>query len=251
MELSIWMTALVCAGVFLGGLIDSMAGGGGLITLPIYFMSGLPAHTALATNKLSACCGTTLASFRFAKNKCVDWRYAVPGIVLAVLGATVGANLVLLLDDRYLRYLMVVLLPVIAVVVLRDKNMDAPEGTRSASRTALMFALVFLVGVYDGFYGPGTGTFLMLILSKIGRMEVRTATGVTKWMNLASNVGSLFVFLRNGQGLLWLGLLAGMFSIAGSYIGSGLVLKRGAKAVRPVTLIVLAILFVKIIWDFF
>ncbi len=251
MELSFWMTALVCAGTFFGGLIDAMAGGGGLITLPVYFLTGMPSHMALGTNKLSANCGAVVSCLRYAKNGCVDWRFTLPGMAASVAGALLGARLVLLVDDQYLRYLLVVLLPVIAVFVLRDKNMAVPEGMRTRGQTAALLALMFVVGVYDGFYGPGAGTFYLLVLVKLGRYDARHASGVMKWVNLGSGLGSLVVFFATGQAMLWLGLLGGAFSIAGSYVGTGLVLRRGAKAVRPVILLVLAMLFVKIVADFF
>ena len=145
-----------------------------------------------------------------------------------------------------LEYLLIVLLPFIALVVLRDKNMDAPSGPCSRGRMAALIALIFLVGVYDGFYGPGAGTFYLLLLVKLGRFDTRSASGAMKWINLGSGLGSLIVFFLSGNALLWLGLLAGATSIAGSYVGTGLVIKRGAKAVRPVILLVLAILFLKV-----
>ncbi len=250
-ELSFWMIVLVCAGTFLGGLIDAMAGGGGLITLPVYFLTGMPAHMVLGTNKVSANCGAVISSLRYAKNRCVVWRYALPGMAASVLGSLLGARLVLLVDDRYLRYLMIVLLPVIAFVVLRDKNMDAPAGSCSRGRMTVLLALLFVVGLYDGFYGPGAGTFYLLLLVKLGRLDTRNASGAMRWINLGSGLGSLVVFVATGQALLWLGLIAGAFSVVGSYVGTGLVIRCGAKAVRPVILIVLAFLFVKIVWGFF
>lgn len=246
MALSVGMTALVCAGTFAGGLVDSMAGGGGLITLPVYFLTGLPAHMALGTNKISANCGALISSLRYAKNGCVPWRAALPGMAVSILGALLGARLVLLVSDRVLQYLLVALLPVIALVVLRDKNMDAPAGARSRGRMAALIALIFLVGVYDGFYGPGAGTFYLLLLVKLGRFDTRSASGAMKWINLGSGLGSLVVFFLSGNALIWLGLLAGAASVAGSYVGTGLVIKSGAKAVRPVILLVLAILFLKV-----
>ena len=112
---------------------------------------------------------------------------------------------------------------------------------------AVSMAAALLIGAYDGFYGPGTGTFLLLVLTGAAKMDLRTASGTTKVVNLSSNIAALVTFLINGKVLLPLGVTAGVFCIAGHYIGSGLVVKSGRKIVRPVVLVVIMCLFVKIV----
>ena len=187
---------------------------------------------------------------RFAKNGYIKWKLSLGAAALAIVGSIVGSNLSLLASERLLRAMMLVALPVVAVYVLRNKDLgdNGETGTLPEKKVALIsLAAALVVGTYDGFYGPGTGTFLLLILTGIAKMDLRTASGTTKVINLSSNLAALVTFLINGKVILPLGLAAGVFCIAGHYIGSGLVVKSGRRVVRPVVLIVLMCLFVKIV----
>ena len=247
---SIWVVLLICVGVFLAGFMDSIAGGGGLISLPAYLIAGLPAHLALGTNKLSSCIGTAVSTSRFIKNGCVDWVLALPTIPLSMLGAHFGTKLQLMVDERYLKYLLLVILPVVAFIVLRQKNLPEVRGDMQLwTRRAIIWGSALIIGVYDGFYGPGTGTFLLLIFCKLAKLDIRTASGNVKVANLMSNFGSLLTALMAGKVLVPIGLIAAVFSIAGHYIGSGLSIKNGSKVVRPVILFVLALLAVEVILE--
>ena len=230
---------IVCPLVFLAGFVDAIAGGGGLISLPAYIIAGVPAHFAIGTNKLASAMGTTISTGRYLKNGYLKGKQmlqiAVAACIASLIGSSIGSSLSL---------------PVVAFYVLRNKNLGdvavkEPLTEKAAFAIAVLAALV--VGAYDGFYGPGTGTFLLLILTGAVRMDVRKASALTKVINLASNVAALVNFLVNGTVLYGLGLAAGVFCIAGHYIGSGLVVHNGQRIVRPVILVVLAILFVKII----
>ena len=247
---SIWVVLLICVGVFLAGFMDSIAGGGGLISLPAYLIAGLPAHLALGTNKLSSCIGTAVSTCRFIKNGCVDWVLALPAIPLSLAGAHFGTKLQLMVDERYLKYLLLLVLPVVAVVVLRQKDLPEVRGDMNRwARRAVVWGASLIIGMYDGFYGPGTGTFLLLIFCKLARLDIRTASGNVKIANLMSNFGSLVTALTAGKVLVPIGLIAAVFSIAGHYIGSGLSIKNGSKVVRPVILFVLALLAVEVVLE--
>ncbi len=248
---SYWSLLIVCPLVFLAGLIDAVAGGGGLISLPAYLLAGLPPHNAIATNKLSSCIGTVASTGRFVKNKCVDWPTAVPSAALAVLGAIAGANLVLSISDTVIRYVMLVLIPLLAFVVLKKRDLSDVDGVpvSRGRQFAIILAAALVVGMYDGFYGPGTGTLLLLAYTQLARLPLRLAAGNVKIANLSSNVGSLVVFLINGQTIIPLGLIAAVFSILGHFMGAGLLLKNGGKIVKPFILIVLGLLFVRLIYD--
>ena len=237
---------IVCPLVFLGGLVDAMAGGGGIITLPAYLMAGLPAHLALATNKLSSTVGTCVSTTRLARAGCIDARLALPGVACALLGSPVGARLALLVPEGAFRVVLMVALPLIAVLVLREKSLRPDTLPMPASRrVAVICACGLACGTYDGFYGPGTGTFLLLLLSGAARLGVRDASGIMKAVNLASNVAGVVTFALAGQVWWALGLIAGVFGIAGHYLGAGMVLRGGVRAVRPIIVAVLAALFVK------
>ena len=247
----IWAVALVCIGVFVAGLVDSIGGGGGLISLPIYLLVGLPYHNALGTNKMSSCIGTAASTFRYVKSGFVNWRLAIGSIVLALVGAWIGTSLQLQVDDKYLQYTLLVVLPIVAAVMLFRKK-DLPEEAgkiRPGVQMAIVWPMSLVIGIYDGFYGPGTGTFLLLVFCYLGKLDVRTASGNVKLANLASNIGSLVTSLIAGTVIVPLGALAAVFSIAGHYLGAGLNINNGSKIVRPVIFIVLILLAAKVITD--
>ena len=252
MELSVRMVLIVVVGVFLASFVDGVAGGGGIISVPTYFLAGLPAHLALGTNKLSSCIGTSVSAARFIKGGYVDWKLGVPSILVALYGAHLGTRLQLALDERYLKWLLLAVLPVVAVVVLRQKRLPEERGEIAPGKqAAIVLAAALIVGAYDGFYGPGTGTFLILIFCQLGRMDLRTASGNVKLVNLASNIGALATSLLNGKVFLVLGLIGAVASVAGHYIGAGLAIKDGSKIVRPIILLVLILLAVKVISELF
>ncbi|MBQ6808157.1 MAG: TSUP family transporter [Firmicutes bacterium] len=247
-----WQTFLVvCPLVFLAGLVDSIAGGGGLISLPAYLICGVPAHHALATNKLSSCIGTTVSTARYIKKGYANWKLGIPSILLAICGSMIGARLVLMVDERVVQYLLLGCLPVIAFFMLRKKDMEVPEEVRQAMpkkrQMFIVLAASFLIGCYDGFYGPGTGTFLLLVYTQLAKLDVRTSSGNVKLVNLSSNFGSLIVFLSNNECVIPLGLAAGAFCLLGHYIGAGMVIKNGGRVVKPIILVVMVLLFVKVI----
>ena len=244
---------IVCPLVFLAGLIDSIAGGGGLISLPAYLIAGVPPHIALGTNKTSSSMGTVVSAAKLAKNGFVDRRTAVPGGLCAVAGAIVGATISLYVEDTVITHMMIVILPVVAFYVLRSRTLGESEKTGTLTGGRLIGAVCgigLVMGIYDGFYGPGTGTFLLLLLTGLAHLDTRRAAGTTKVMNLSSNLAALATFLIKGKVYYSLGLVSGLFCIAGHYIGSSLVVRGGRRVVRPMILVVLCILFGKLALGF-
>ena len=241
---------IICPLVFLAGFVDAIAGGGGLISLPAYLIVGLPAHNAIATNKCSATMGTAVATFQYARKGYIPWKEVLCCVVTAFAGSSLGASLALRVSDFYFKLLMLIILPVTAFYVTRPRALTADREPYGSVRTALTAAGVSLaVGIYDGFYGPGTGTFLILLLTALAHMDLKTANGTTKVINLSTNVAALSVFLLNGKVLFPLGPIAGCFGIAGNYIGANFFDKGGAKAVRPVMITVIAVFFVKVLLE--
>ena len=239
---------IVCPLVGLAGFVDAIAGGGGLISLPAYLIAGLPTQAALATNKMSACMGATIAAGKYAKSGFIPWKTAIPCVLFAMLGSNLGAQIVLLIDDYYFKRLMLVILPLTALYIYRSKVMAQERPALPFWQTAIIGSAVsFAIGVYDGFYGPGTGVFLILLLTGLAHYGLRESNGLCKAINWTTNVSSLTVFLLNGKVLLPLGLAAGCFSIVGSYLGAKTFEKKGARSVKPLMLIVVAIFFVKVL----
>ena len=250
MEIGAQMFIIVCPFVFLAGLIDAIAGGGGLISLPAYFFAGLPAHMAIATNKLSSSVGTLVSAFRFWRKRYVRVDSALVGIGCALLGSAIGSSLSLAVHEDVIRLLLLPLLPFVAWQVLKGRGFQEHDGemplpNRRVYQIVAMSS--FAVGMYDGLYGPGTGTFLIILFTGFARMPSAQANGNSKLINLASNTMSLLVFLCNGQVLLPLGLAAALCSVAGNYIGSALVMKNGMRIVRPLIIVVLGMLFCKLL----
>ena len=249
-DLSIITFLIVCPLTFLGGFVDAVAGGGGLISLPAYMIAGLPVHNAIATNKLSSGMGTTVATYRLASLGYIPWRKAALCIVMAIIGSSTGAKLALMVDADLFKKLMLVIIPATAIYVMRNKNMDEPKEPLADRKTVIRASLVaLLIGVYDGFYGPGTGTFLILLLSGFAHISLKESNGIAKSINLTTNLSSLAVYLMNGKVIILLGLAGGLFGIVSNYIGVTFFKNKGAKAVRPLMIIVLVIFFIKILTE--
>lgn len=252
MELNWTMVLIAFVGVFVASLMDAIAGGGGIISVPTYLLAGLPMHMSLATNKISASLGSLASVGRYVKNGYINWKLAIPSVALSLLGSVGGTRLQLMLDEKYLQYLLLVVLPVVAIVVLRRRSFrEQPADIAPGKQAAVVLGASLVVGAYDGFYGPGTGTFLLLIYTGLGGMDVRTASGNVKLVNLASGVGSLITAVLYGKVFWTLGLIAAAASFAGHYVGAGLTIRNGAKIVRPVVILALVLLAVKVLSGLF
>ena len=250
MTLTPQMFFIICPLLFLAGLVDAIGGGGGLISLPAYLLAGVPVHQAIATNKLSSACGTALTTVRFIKEGLVNWKIAIPTIVCAMLGSSLGANLSIRVPESTMELVLLIVLPVVAFVVLNPKIFhDNAEREILLDKKLWITAVAssFLVGMYDGFYGPGTGTFLIIAFTVFAKLDIRTANAQAKVINLTTNITSLTIFLLNGQAVILLGLAAAVCNMAGNYIGANLALTRGSKITRPVILLVLGLLFLKVL----
>jgi len=252
MELTLQTFLIVCPLVFLAGLIDAIGGGGGLISLPAYLLAGLPPHYAVATNKLSSPGGTALATIRFLKNGLINLRLAIPAVIAAFLGSSLGSRISLMVSDKVITLTLFIVLPVVAFLVLNRKLFrDNPEKELVLDRRLYLTAAIsaFVVGIYDGFYGPGTGTFLIIAFTVFAKLDIKTANAQAKIINLTTNLSALAVFLSSGKVIIPLGLAAMACNMLGGYIGSGMVLKNGSKVVKPCIILVLVLLLIKIITE--
>ena len=250
MTLTPEMFLIVCQLALLAGFIDSIAGGGGMISLPAYYLAGLSPAMAAGTNKLSAMMGTTLATVTYSRAGKVDWRVGIPAAVGAFVCSAIGALVMTSLPPRVAQGLVLGCIPVAAVLTLRKRK--APE--RALQRTPvavrwLSFAIGCTVGFYDGLVGPGTGTFLILLFLQVFAMEAVLASGTAKVVNLASNVAALVSLLITGDVLILLGIPVGLCSMLGAALGSRLTIRHGGKLVRVMMLVALGLLLAKVIAD--
>lgn len=250
MELT-WMTYLiVCPLVFLGGFVDSIAGGGGLISLPAYYMAGLPPVLAAGTNKLSASCGTITSTLRFLKSGKVVLPAALAAAVGAFPGSWLGTNLLQRIPENLVRMMMIVVIPCVAAVVFLRGNKPQKGLVQDAKWTVpVSFCIGLAVGFYDGLVGPGTGTFLIILFSMLLGMDGVMASGTAKVVNLASNLASLTNLLLAGKVLMALGLPVAVFGMLGNYLGASMTIRKGTGFVRSIMLVVLALLLAKMVMD--
>lgn len=250
MEINIVQLLILCPLIFLSGFVDSIAGGGGLISLPAYMIIGLPPHTARGTNKLSSFMGTSVATVRYARKGFIPWKSSIFYVACALGGSFIGTELGLLVDEFIFKIVMLVVIPLTAIYVWFLKSSLVEKEPLSKWKTVVIgCSVAFVIGIYDGFYGPGTGTFLILLLTALAHFSIEKAQGVSKAINLATNIASLVVFIANGKTLFVIGITAGVFAMAGNYVGTKMFFKNSTKIVRPIMLFVLLIFFVKVLLE--
>ena len=250
--ISLPMMAFLVVMTGFAGFVDSAAGGGGLISLPAYLFAGLPVHYTYGTNKFSAACGTTFATASFFKNGAMNIRVGLLPAVGSFVGSGLGSHIVLLISEKGLRTMMLIILPIAAVLILWRR--DLPDENRDDGTFGLRKALIALaigggIGLYDGIFGPGTGTFAIIAFTTIMGYDLRTAGGNAKVLNLASNYASLITYLGSGLVVFPVAIPCAISGIVGNIIGAHFALKKGAKFIRPMMLVVLVLLLGKIVMD--
>jgi len=237
----------------LAGFIDSIAGGGGLVQLPA-LLAGYPAAapaTLLGTNKLASIQGTFSALARYARSGSISWRKQLPATAVALPAALFGASLATALSPAVFRCAVPVILCAVLVYFLAHKDL----GTRHAPvaftrrRTAASLAGIAVIGVYDGFFGPGTGSFLMLLYIRVYGFDFLHASASARLINVATNAGALLYFGAHGHVIWPLALALGLCNITGSVIGAHTAVKRGSRFVRGVYLLAVGSLILKTAWD--
>lgn len=242
---------IVCPLAFVAGFVDAIAGGGGLISLPAYLFAGLPVHLALGTNKLSSSMGTLVATVRYAVRGYMLPAFVAVAVPCGLVGSWTGGHIALATDDFAFKVVMLVALPFVAFFVMRTRDFDVFSKVEipRARALAITAAIALCVGVYDGFYGPGTGTFLMLLLTALAHQDVRHAQGTTKAINISTNLAALAVFALNGSVLFALGIVAGLFNIAGNWLGAQSFIGKGSSIARPIMIVVIVLFACRLVGD--
>ena len=249
--LELWQWPLLFATGLVAGFVDSIAGGGGLITLPVLLNCGLDPRLALGTNKLQATFGSGSATWHFARGGLVNWTECRRGAVLTFAGGVVGTLTVQQLDPAFLRRFIPTLLLGVAVYLFFKPALGSTDASPRLPRGTFDALFGLGLGFYDGFFGPGTGTFwAMAFVLGLG-FNLTKATAQTKAMNFASNAASLLFFLWAGQVHFGAGLVMGAGQLLGARWGAGMVLKRGTRLVRPVFLAIVVALTLKLLYDAF
>jgi hypothetical protein len=246
---SVWQLTLMFGTGLAAGFVDSIAGGGGLITLPVLLSFGLNPQAALGTNKLQASFGSGSATWHYAQAGTVPLRDCVWGFALSFLGAALGALVVQQVDPSFLRRAIPGMLVAIAVYMLVKPQLGTKDLHPRMARGWFDVLFGLGLGFYDGFLGPGTGTFWTMAFVLCLGFNLTRATGYTKVMNFASNLSSLGLFLLGGQVFFIAGLTMGVGQLLGARIGAGMVVAKGAKFIRPVFLAVVLALTLKLLYD--
>lgn len=231
------------------GLVDSIAGGGGLITLPMLLAVGLPPVQALGTNKLQSSFGSCTAMLNYGRKGLIQPRETPVGVLFTFLGAAAGALLAQHLPPSLLEKIIPVMLMLALVYTIAQRRFWKMEHRRRINATVFGVAAGLLLGFYDGFFGPGTGSiWLVAIMLGLGK-DVTRATALTKVMNFTSNIASLAMFALAGVLVVPLGLTMAAGQVVGARVGSSLAARRGATLIRPVFLAVVAVTTIKVLYD--
>ncbi len=233
-------------------MVDSIAGGGGLITVPAYLFAGFSPHLALGTNKLSATFGSLSSSISFFKSGKIYFpliKYVIP---CTVIGSILGVKAVLLMDKQFLTPLVSVMILVVGIYTYFKKDLGMVHSFSFSGRNQIVMGMFFgfIMGFYDGFFGPGTGSFLLFIFIKFFGMDFINASGNTRMLNFTSNITSLIVFLISGSIDYFYGIIVGLFCMAGAIVGTRVAVKKGSSFIRPMFLIMSLAVFVRMIADF-
>lgn len=240
---------LLLAG-FIAAFIDSTVGGGGLISTPALLALGLPVNFALGTNKLAASMGGLMSVFSFWRAGKINQKVAISLMPFSFLGSALGAYVVYLLPEQLMKNVIVVLLVAVAVYTYRRKDWGDVSAVKQLGLAALLGSVVmaFGIGFYDGFFGPGTGSFLIFGFLFLG-YDFVTAAGNAKSLNFASGIGALLSFTLSGSVLWTYGLLMGFAMVIGAYFGSRMAIRHGASYVKPLYLIVTTLLIGKQVYE--
>ncbi len=235
---------------FLAGFIDAVAGGGGTITLPTLLFMGLPAANAVATNKLLAIFGSASATWQYSKAGHIDWALMARLIPLALVGSALGAYAVHFVDPNIFKWLVAVVVLVVGALVLVNKNFGLADRYPGLTPRVLALTLpgTFIIGLYDGFIGPGTGTFLMFMFALTGLNLVR-ASGNAKAINFATNSGAFLLFLLGSKMVFWIGLPMGIANALGAYVGSRMAMLRGSAFVKVIYAVIVVLVAGKLFLD--
>lgn len=248
MQLQLWSYPILFLAGATAGLVDAIAGGGGIISLPVLLNLGLPVPVALGTNKLQASFGSVTAAWHFAREGLLDARACRVGVTATLVGALAGAATVRWLDARVLEVVIPWLLAGIVVYSILRPQVGTQDHPPRLGAPAFFTLFGLGLGFYDGFFGPGVGSFWTIALVAIMGFNFLKATAYTKVMNATSNVASLALFASGGQVDYSAGLVMGAGQLVGARLGAGLAMKRGARFVRPIFLAMVVLVMLRLVY---
>lgn len=250
LDMSLWIT--LCGVGFVAGLIDAIAGGGGMLTVPTLLTSGLPPHLALGTNKLAASFGSFTASFAFYRKKLFSPKYWRTAILATAVGAISGTIIVNFLSVEFLDKYIPVLVVLTAIYTLLSRSVNSEVSGLPLKTTSLktkQIAQGLILGFYDGVAGPGTGAFWVSSSNVLYKIDILLSSGLARSTNFVSNFFSLLTFIYLGHVNFVLGISMGIFIMLGAWIGAHWAIKFGSKFIRPVFITVVIIMSVNLAYQ--
>lgn len=242
----------LCPVMFLASFVDAISGGGGLLSLPAFLFTGMPVHNAYGCNKIGCFTSTCMSSYRFLKSGMMDKKVAAATGIVTLLCSAAASKLVLWLPDRPLRIMILVSMPFVAVLILANRSYSEEDHSSELS-TMNKYGLCLLTGVlmgfYDGMLGPGSGTLAILLYTKFFKYDLKKASGNAKAAVLASSFAASLSHILAGTVIWSITIPAVLCGLLGSYAGAGMALKKGARFIRPMMLVIAFLLILKLALD--
>lgn len=242
---------LLCIAGFVAAFVDSIAGGGGLISLPAFMAAGIPMHMALGTNKFSATAAACTSSIKYAISGKVNFKFLRYLLPFTLIGSALGVKAALMLDSQYLRPLVLVLVLAVGVYSLFSKTIGQEDKFIGLTKKSVFLGIIlaFVLGFYDGFFGPGTGSFLIFGLISIFGFNFINAGGNARVMNFVSNLTALILFAVQGKIDYLYGIPVAIAMIFGARLGTIFALKKGSKVIKPIFITMSLAVAGKMIFD--
>lgn len=253
-DITLWVLLALMIAAFAAGFIDSVAGGGGLILVPSFILAGLPPQVALGQEKIVSTLGSIAAIRNFMRNKRIVWTAAASGIPAGLIGAYLGAKAILYFDPDTIGKIILAMLPVGIFLSFIPKNKSNIDMEKPINKHVIFFGVpsaVFVIGFYDGFFGPGTGSFLILALHYLLKFDLVAASATSKVFNFASNIGALVAFMLAGSVLYALAVPLATMNLLGNHFGSASAMKYGPKLIQRTISLSLTLLMCSLGYKFF
>ncbi len=252
MEYEILNFAMLAFSVFVAGFVDSLAGGGGIITIPAYLAFGIDPILLLGTNKMSSSMGTFLSALKYRDKIKIEKSIFIKMLICALIFSAIGAWLTTLINPEKLKFIIFILIPLVAIFVIVHKNFGSVDGSAKMCKVKkknLSCVISASVACYDGFFGPGTGTMFATFFVKYVKMDLVQATAIAKSLNFTSNIFSLILFSYLARVDFYLGISVGLFSILGNSFGVFVGKRNGQKIIRPMLILVSVLIILKLIFS--
>jgi len=249
LEVTLAIALALILAAFIAGIVDSIAGGGGLITVPALLLAGIPPVNALATNKVQGAFGAGTAALAYARNGHVDFRHQILPACLSLAAAFAGSSLVPYIPTDALKIFLPVVL--VGIALFFALKLGLTDADRHQRLSPALFSVTFVpaIALYDGLVGPGTGSFFMIGFVLLAGFGVLKATAHTKFLNFASNIGSVVAFALVGAPLWKLGIAMGVAQIAGAQLGTHFAMRIGARLIKPLLVVTSTAMAARLIWQ--